>query len=383
MATQIGIVGCGYVADYYLATLPNHPNLELVGVTDRDGERVRRFASYHSVPSYHSLDQLLAHPSIDIVVNLTNPRSHFEVTKSCLEAGKHVYTEKPLAMALPEAQELVDLAEERGLYLASAPCSILGESAQTVWAALRRHEIGPVRLVYAELDDGLIHRMPYQKWLSGSGNPWPYKDEFEVGCTLEHAGYYLTWLVAFFGPAKTVTSYALCLIPNKIAAAVDNYAPDFSVAIIEFVSGVVVRLTCSIIARHNHSLAIIGDDGVLSLHECWNYGSPVYIQRRTPLALKMEKHPSLESMLRLGPKRYPHVRKAKFRGKLSNKMDFSRGVAELAAAITEGRPCRLSASYALHVIEIVLTMQNPREMGCPRTITSSFDPVEPMPWAST
>lgn len=189
---QIAIIGCGFVADFYLKTLPNYPELKLVGVMDKNSERASHFSSYHGVPYYNSIEELLEDNKVELVVNLTNPRSHFSVSKACLEAGKHVYSEKPLAMDLAEAEELVALAEEKGLYISSAPCTFLGETAQTMWKALQEKIVGEVRLVYAEMDDGMVHQMRYHDWKSESGIPWPYKDEFEVGCTLEHAGYCLT-----------------------------------------------------------------------------------------------------------------------------------------------------------------------------------------------
>ena len=103
-----------------------------------------------------SFEQLVADPSLELVLNLTNPRSHYEVTRRCIEAGKHVYSEKPLAMDTAGARELVDLARQKNVYLASAPCSMLSETAQTVWEALREGVIGRVRLVYANFDDGMI-----------------------------------------------------------------------------------------------------------------------------------------------------------------------------------------------------------------------------------
>ena len=93
---RIAIVGCGFVADYYLKTLPLYPDLEIAGVMDRVPERATKFAAYHSVPVYASLAELLADSTVEIVLNLTNPRSHYEVSKAALEAGKHVYSEKPL-----------------------------------------------------------------------------------------------------------------------------------------------------------------------------------------------------------------------------------------------------------------------------------------------
>src|SRR5262249_49461000 len=155
-----------------------------------------------------TLRDVLDDPRVELVANLTNPSSHYEVSKAALEAGKHVYSEKPLAMDLDQARELVAIARAKRLHVTSAPCSVLGESAQTLWKSLRHGAIGKPRLVLAELEDGPVHLMRPQTWASDSGAPWPYKDEFEVGCTLEHAGYYITWFVAFFGPARSVTSFS-------------------------------------------------------------------------------------------------------------------------------------------------------------------------------
>ena len=373
---SIAIVGCGFVADYYLKTLPLHSTLELVGVMDLNSDRASKFAAYHAIPRiYSSLDELLEDDKVDIVLNLTNPNSHYSVSLACLKAGKHVYSEKPLAMEMWQAEELANLAEQKGLYLSSAPCSLLSETAQTIWKALRENQVGIVRLVYAEMDDGLVHQMPYQRWVSESGIPWPYKDEFEVGCTLEHAGYYVTWLTAFFGPAETVTAFSSCLIPNKQTdVPLDMNAPDFSVACIKFASGVVARLTCSIVAPHDHSLRIIGDQGTLGIHDSWFYGAPVYIRRSINVGRKR-----LEGVWK---QRYPLVRKAPrlgYRG--AQQMDFCRGVAEMAEAIADNRSCRLSTGFSLHNNEIVLAIQNALETGDAYKMTTSFEPIEPMSWA--
>lgn len=382
---RVGIVGTGYVADFYLKTLPNHPELELVGIFDRDRARMDHFARFHRLAKatrFDSLEALLADPRIEMVLNLTNPGSHYEVSKAALEAGKHVYSEKPLSMKYPEAEELVALAAKKGLAIGGAPCSLLGETAQTLWKQLRKGTIGDVRLVYAELDDGPIHLMGYENWKSDSGTPWPAKDEFEVGCTLEHAGYYVSWFVAFFGQATRVTSFASLTVPDK-GMVVDRETADFSVACIEFASGVVARVTCSIFAPHDHELRIMGEKGILSIEDCWDYGSKVYLHKRTKIGLKAEKHPRAAKLVGLGPKEVPLVRKPKFayKTKGSNPMDFARGPAEMAAAIKERRPSRLSAEHALHVNEIVLAIQNPAEMGSPRTLTSKLGPIAPMPWA--
>jgi predicted dehydrogenase len=233
--------------------------------------------------------------------------------------------------------------------------------------------------------------MRYKEWRSRSGTPWPYKDEFEVGCTLEHAGYYVTWLTTFFGPAKTVTAYSSCLVPDKLCE-LEVIAPDFSVACLEFASGVMARLTCSIVAPRNHSLRLMGDGGFLATDNGWDYSSPIYFKHynhptrgvKSKLMRLLFKSKRLRALLRHPELRYPLARKCDFHlryGVGSHQMDFARGIAELADAITNKRPCRLSARHALHVDEIVLTMQYPERMGCPRTLRTSFEPVEPMTWA--
>src|SRR5262249_54275559 len=153
---NVAIIGCGYVAEFYGKTLGNYPKLKLVGAFDQNTKNLQTFCQRWSTQPYASLQQLLADTSVQLVLNLTNPRSHYEITRRCIEARKHVYSEKPLAMDSEKARELVELAKSIGVYLACAPCSLLGETAQTVWQALRKDVIGRVRLVYANFDDGMI-----------------------------------------------------------------------------------------------------------------------------------------------------------------------------------------------------------------------------------
>lgn len=380
---RIAVIGCGYVADFYMATLGNHPELKLLGVHDRDAARATAFAAFHKIERiYPTLDAVLADDQVELVVNLTNPSSHYAVSRAALEAGKHVYSEKPLAMELEQAETLVTLAEQRRLQINSAPCSILSETAQTLWKALRDGRIGTPRLIYAELDDGNVPRRDYVNWISASGAPWPAKDEFEVGCTLEHAGYYLTWLTAFFGPAHRITSFARNVQPDK-GIALDVLTPDFATACVEFISGPVARFTCSLYAPHDHRLRIFGDEGTLGTQNVWDYGSRVTLATRNRWTGRAEKYPTLAKLAGLGPATVPLVRKRQFQFKTkgSNPMDFCRGIAETAAAAREGRDSRLSARWSLHVNELVLTMQHPERYGVTREVTSRFDPLAPMPWA--
>jgi len=371
--TTIAIVGCGFVADYYMATLKRYPWLRVAGVFDIDAKRLDVFCRHYKLFAYASLDALLADSKVSLVINLTNPRAHYEVSRRCLEAGRHVYSEKPLAMAYSQAEELVALSEQKGLLISSAPCSLLGNAAQTLWQAVRENIVGRIRLVYAELDDGMVHLMPYRKWISATGAPWPYKDEFEVGCTLEHAGYYLGWLIAMFGRVERVTACAECLVPDKLPGEAMHPpdTPDFSVGILKFENGVVARLSTTIVAPHNHAIRVIGDRGVLELEECWSNDAKVYARKLITLRRKTFLSPLAMRFKAAGA---PRVKSIDTGG---NRMDFAAGPAELALSIAERRACRLSPRFSLHVNEVALALQNARGDYLTK---SRFDPVDPAAW---
>ncbi len=379
--TGVVLVGCGYVADFYRRCLSLHDNLSVVGVYDRDPERLAAFAASWGDRAYRSLDEALAEPAAAIVVNLTSVESHFEMTEAALAAGKHVYSEKPLALTFDEAARLRDMALSAGLRIAAAPCNILGESAQTAWAALRAGRIGRPRLVYAELDDGMTHMAAYRDWVSRSGRPWPARDEFAVGCTFEHAGYAFTLMAAMFGPARRVTAVSALLIPDKhIDPPLARPAPDFSVGLIEFDDGIVARLTNSIVAPYDHRFRVFGEDGALEIGETWDYASPVRLSRTavSRLARFAER--------RFGgwpTRRLPLARPCPLpRGRGWPTMDFARGVAALAAALAEDRPSPLDADLAVHVTEVTERLQHPERFADGGIVRSAFAPLSPLPWAA-
>ncbi|MBX2809547.1 MAG: Gfo/Idh/MocA family oxidoreductase [Cellvibrionaceae bacterium] len=352
--TSIAIIGCGFVADYYMATIDAYPTLSIAGVYDKNKERLQRFTEFYDLSAYASIDTLLADKHIELILNLTDPRSHFAISKQCLLAGKHVYSEKPLAMNFDDAQELVDLAAEKNLHIASAPCSVLGKAAQTLSHAVKQNICGQVQLVYAELDDGLVHKMAYKKWRSISGAPWPYRDEFEVGCTLEHAGYYLAWLIEMFGPVYSVTAFSDCLIPEKVDPE-PKLAPadtaDVSFGILKFESGVVARLSTTIIAPHDHSIRIFGDQGVLSVKECWDNNDDVYFRKLMRIRRKTFLSP-IKKKIKL-----PYPIKVNKLNRGNTKMDFLLGVQAMANGLHSHTANIMSANFCLHVNEVALALQ--------------------------
>lgn len=369
----VTLIGCGFVADLYMRSL-QATGIAVLGAYDVNPERARVFCSHWNIPRFDSQAALFdASPKDGVILNLTNPSAHYEVNRACLMAGHHVYSEKPLALQMDHARGLHTLAAEKGLLLASAPCSVLGEAAQTLAKAVREGVAGTPRLIYAELDDGFIPQAPVRDWNSESGAPWPYEDEFQVGCTLEHAGYYLTWLIAMFGTINSVTAASAAVIPDKLG--VRDAAPDVSIATLFFQNGMVARLTCSIVAPHDHQIRVIGDNGVLSLQKAWDNGAKVKFHRRMRIRRRLLESPVGRRIKISGP---THPKVGRW-GAAS--MNFALGPAEMLESLRENRPCRLSPDFALHLNEVTLAIQNAGQTSGAQIMTTQCPPMEPMPWA--
>ncbi|MEM1381594.1 MAG: Gfo/Idh/MocA family oxidoreductase [Pseudomonadota bacterium] len=373
---KIAIIGTGFVADLYMRSLETFPGISLVAAYDRRRERLDAFKAHWNAPTADSLDAILsaegdARP--DIILNLTNPSEHFAVSKQCLEAEFPVYSEKPLATHMGDAKALHALATEQGLALASAPCSLLSQAGQAVVKAVREETMGTPRLVYAELDDDFIPQAPYKSWLSESGAPWPYDDEFQVGCTLEHAGYYLTWLMGAFGPVERVIAASADILPDKEVTG--KAAPDFSVGTLFFRDGMIARLTCSIIAPHDHKLRIVGDKGILEVGECWSNTAPVKMRPRIKIRRKLLNSP-LAKTIKMPKETHPKVGRWG-----AAAMNFMLGPAEMLDAIAAGRTPRLGGDFALHLNEVTLALQDAGNDVGVQIMTTTCERPEPMPWA--
>ncbi len=369
------LVGTGYVADFYMRSKELHPDVDILGAFDLRPDRLKQFCDFWNLTAFDSLQALLAAlPADGLVLNLTSPTAHYQVSRACLEAGRHVYSEKPLAIDFDDARKLVALAGEKGLLLGGAPCSYLSEAAQTLGTAVRSDLAGPVRLVYAELDDGFIPQAPHQKWLSESGAPWPYEDEMRTGCTLEHAGYVLTWMIAMFGSIRTITAFSTVTTDKGLEPGCDT--PDISVGILQFESGPVVRITCSIVAPHDHRVLVVGDKGVLELEDSWKNAAPVKFRKRFTLRRRLMESP-LARRVRLA--QAPVGAKAKRRGAAS--MDYFLGPVEQLQAIGGAMVNRASAAMALHTTEATLFLQNAGEESTTYRMQSRCDALPPMDWA--
>ncbi|KIQ70901.1 hypothetical protein Wenmar_00275 [Wenxinia marina DSM 24838] len=209
-----------------------------------------------------------------------------------------------------------------------------------------------------------------EHWRSDSGAPWPWDDEFRTGCTLEHAGYWLSWLIAHFGPVTRVVTAAEATAPDKRGRRYDT--PDASVATLTFADGPMTRLTCSIVAPHDHRLRVIGDTGVVEVPRAWDNAAPVRVRRRLRIRRRLLESP-VPRRHRLRGATHPKVGRW---GAAS--MNFALGPVEMLEAIAGGRSSRLAGDYALHLTEVTLACQT---TGI-HEMTTSCARMEPMPWAA-
>jgi len=388
---KIAIIGCGYVASFYAMNAKYYNDVEIAGAYDTKADILTKFCNYYAIKPYPSSESLMNDASVEMVLNLTNPRSHFECTKACLLAGKHVYTEKPVAMSLDDAQTLIDLARSRKLRLGCAPCSVLSNTAQTLRKAIQDGEIGNVKLIYANYTNGMIapHNVAPWQWTSKHGAHWPAKDEFEIGCTYEHAGYFLTWLNLFFGPALTVTAFSSCLIPEK-GIAVDSMAPDFSVGCIEYKNGVVARVAASLAAPRDRSFTIVGDKGQLVIENLRNDNGPIYIKTKRPSKnIRRIKNSAMRRFYKnrflkklLPPpselafyEKYPLLGEDSGNHATSNKrVDFMLGVYDMIMAIRKNVPHKLTGEFGLHILEQMEVLQYSEKFNFHKQIQSTFSP---------
>jgi predicted dehydrogenase len=352
----LAIVGCGNIAERYAQTLHEQPDLQLVGAYDLEPERARMLAERFEGTVYPTLDDVLADDAVDLVVDLAIHHAHNDVNTRCLEAGKHVHSEKPLALTAAEAHAQASLADQLGLRLSTAPITYLGEAAQTAWRALRDGRLGEVRLVYAEVNHGRI-----ESWHPA---PAPF---YDVGVLFDVGVYPLTMLTAFLGPATRVQASGGLLLPERRDSEGRPFTlttPDLAIAAIELASGAVVRLTANFYVSNKTTkqagIEFHGDEASLYLGSWQRFDAEVeYARFGEPFAP------------------LPYVRPP------YDGTDWGRGVVDVAEALRDGRPHRATGYHAAHVIDVIEAIRASLAAdGAPVTVSSTFPAPEPMPWAA-
>jgi predicted dehydrogenase len=351
---RVGIVGCGNVAGPYARSIAAHDEVMLVAAADVDPVRATAFAAEHGVRAHETLEALLADPEVELVVNLTVHHAHFAVTRQALEAGRHVYSEKPMALDADEAHQLVELAQRQGVRLACAPSTFLGDAQQTVGAIIRGGELGPVRAIYADVNWGRI-----ETWHPA---PIPF---YEVGVLVDVGVYPLTIATAFLGPALAIEARGWELMLDRVTTGGERYqigSPDLIIAAVELAGGAVMRLTGSFYVgrpiRQPGRMEFHGDLASVALSSFQDFDATV---ERGPVGGAFEPAPLV---------REPY-----------HGIDWGRGVADLARAIAEGRRQRVTGEHAAHVVDILSAARRSMSEGRRIEIESTFEPPPLMAWA--
>jgi predicted dehydrogenase len=357
---RVGVIGCGNVSEPYLRNLTVSPELEVVACSDLLMERAEARAARFGIPAARTPAELLADPEIDLVVNLTVPAAHFDVTLAALRAGKHVWSEKPLATDRTRADALLRAASERGLQVGCAPDTILGAGLQTSRRLVDEGAIGrPLAGAAFFLTEGpeTWHPDPVFFYQPGAG------PLFDVGV------YYVSALVNLLGPVASVTAYGRVLYPERVIESGPRAGEAFLVgtdtyvtSILRFENEALVNLVAAfgVWGADVPRLQVYGAGGVLDVPDPNTFGGPVRVNRHDE-----------DGFWRDVPLAYHHTDHCRNCRGL--------GVADLAEAVREGRSPRASGAMAYHVLDVMQSIAESASEERHVEVASTCERPSPMP----
>jgi predicted dehydrogenase len=350
---NIGIIGTGNIAPAYLRGCGKFDFLNVIACADLDRDRARAFADqYHLTPL--SIDALLANPDIDIIINLTVPKAHAEVSLAILEAGKHVYSEKPLAVHTGDGRRILEVARQKGLRVGCAPDTFLGGGLQTGRWVIDQGWIGEPVAASAFM----LYRGPDQ-W---HPNPFFFFEK-GAGPLFDMGPYYLTALVNLLGSVRQVNASARISFKERIAQHQAVQGAKISVetnthisATLDFASGVVATMLMSfdVWAHTLPKIEVYGSEGSLSLPDPNTFLGSVQVWRAA------NKH-------------WQDV-------PLTHQSDVERGigVADMVEAMRVDAPHRASGELAFHVLEVMEAIEQAASQQTHLTIQSQVDRPKPL-----
>ena len=352
MTLALGIVGTGNIFPAYLRTLVRSRQVRIVGLADSRPAVAKARAAEFGLRAL-TLDALLRSEA-DLILNLTPPQAHHEIGLRALEAGKHFFTEKPLAASYAQGRELVTLARRKKLRIGCAPDTFLGAGAQTIRALVDAGTIGTVRHGTAHfMSHGPDHWHPNPAFFYQPG----------AGPMLDMGVYYLTHLVNHLGPVARVTSaarttHATRVIPSGANAGkkIPVNVPTHIVSNLAFASGAQVTLTVSFdVWQHRHApIELYGDEGSILGSDPNRFGGTV------KFALRQE----------------PWQRAAGKRPYTTNSRGI--GLIDMAQSIEAGRPHRCSEALGLHVLEVMERCTDTASSARPQRIATTCDRPAPL-----
>lgn len=358
--TKVGIIGCGNISGIYLKNSHFFDILEPVACADLYMDRAKAKAQEFNVPKACTVEELLADPEIQIVVNLTIPKAHAEVATAALEAGKCVHNEKPLAVNREDGRKLLELAGAKGLRVGCAPDTFLGGGFQTCRKLI---------------DDGWIGEpVAATAFMMGHGHEsWHPDPEFYYqpggGPMLDMGPYYLTALITLMGPIHRVTGSARITFPERTITSQPKYGtiikvntPTHIAGVMDFANGAVGTIVTSfdVWATEVPRIEIYGTAGTLSLPDPNSFGGPVRIRRAGAGEWSTV------------PLTYGYVENSR-----------GMGVADMAYALRSGRPHRANGELAYHVLDIMEAFHEASRENRHIELTSTCTRPAPLPLGLT
>ncbi len=349
----IGVIGCGNISSAYLTAAKKFPILDIVALSDANPAAAEGRAAEFGLPA-RCVDAVLSDPAVEIVLNLTVPNAHVEVGLKALAAGKHVYSEKPLGVALTEARALIDAAAARALRVGCAPDTFLGGAQQTARQCVDEGLIGrPIGGTAFFMCPGheRWHPNPGFYYLGGGGP------------MLDMGPYYVTALVNCLGPVAGVSGVATRTRPERIATSKPLAGMRIPVEVsthvtgtLLFAAGAAVSMTMSFdVPRHRHvPIELYGETGSLIVPD------PNYFGGEIEFADAAEGWREIATRHAYADGNYRIL-----------------GVADMAQAIRTGRPHRASGALALHVLEVMEAFQTSSDAG--KSVAISTRPERPAP----
>ncbi|MBB6735026.1 Gfo/Idh/MocA family protein [Cohnella zeiphila] len=337
---RVGIIGTGNISGIYFQNGKRFDSMEIVACADLDVERAKAKAAENGVRGC-SVQELLEAPDIDMVINLTIPQAHASVCIQALEAGKHVYVEKPLAVTREEGKKVLELARSKGLLVGGAPDTFLGGGIQTCIKLIEDGWIGtPIGATAFMMSGGheSWHPAPEFYYQAGGG------PMFDMG------PYYLTAMVAMLGPISRVTGSARISFPERKITSQPKYGqiipvevPTHVAGVLDFASGAIGTILTSFDVKGGSQLPrieVYGSAGTLQVPDPNTFGGPVLYQRA-------------------GTREWSEL------PLLYGNSDNARGIgaADMAEAIRTGRPHRASGQLTYHVLEAMHGIHDASEQG--------------------
>lgn len=347
---NIGIMGAGNISKTYFELSPLFKGIRITAVADLNADAAAKAGKEWQVRAF-TTEEMLADPEIDIIVNLTIPAAHFDVSKAALQAGKHVYSEKPFVLSVDEGRKLAEIAAAKGLRVGSAPDTFLGGSHQQARALIDAGEIGHVHSATAHvMSPGMEHWHPNPDFFFLPGG----------GPILDLGPYYIANFVNLMGPVARVTALAgkaseerLITSEPRAGERIPVKTPTTIHALLQFESGAMVTLGASWdVHAHKHgNMEIYGSEGSLILPDPNFFGGRLEIARRGGALAAVEPwdHP-------FGVPNQPHENgdRANYR---------AAGLADMARAIRDGGDFLCDQSRALHVIDVMTSILRAGDSG--------------------